>query len=702
MVVPAGAGRWSWWRGSGVANVGWVLALFCLVAALAVARTAGVFAPPALAAAAVEHGAGFSATVDGYRSWYGSYRLGELGEVWCVDHGIAAPDVVLGYEPTGLEDRAPETRRAVAWAVGRHGVGADRVTAAALMLVLHDLMGAVYPSGPLSVDRLTEADLGGFDGAAADVLARARAIKADAVSRAGLVGPLSMSVLTEGEGTDVAGRAGTLRAAVVDAAGLPLTDVAIHPTVEGAELQGEVGRRTGDDGTASWPFVSGPGENRFALTADVPGAELMALRPTAGAAQRVARPAGVLVPGSTSFEARVPRTFTILKRGDAEPDLAVAGTRFTVSGVEGELVVGGDGRTPPITLLPGTYTVTEVAPPPGYDAAGPWEVVVGEADVVLEVDNRARRGELVVSKVDAVTGESLPGATFAVAADRDADASTFEVRVADPSAPLLVGRYEVREVTPPPHYRRIEEPLVVEVRAGERTEAVVPNQPLATIGFVKHPPLAGATFAVRRADADAETELGRCTTAADGRCALPADALDAHARHCWSEVEAPPGWGLAEGGCVSTGAAGSVTTIDVDEPALPPPPEPAPVPPAPAPQPPPLEPESAPVEPEAAAPPAEAATAVASSARAAVPELPRTGLSLQPVAGAGFCAAGFGLGLVLCAGGLRSPRASGPQRPRTARSRAGARWWEASSWGTPGRRGLRRRRPTAAGGTCRP
>ena len=608
--------------------------------------------PPAASSAAVEHGVGFSGSVDGYRSWFGSYRLGDLGEVWCVDHGIAAPDVVLGYEPTGLDDRAPETRRAVAWAVGRHGVGADRVTAAALMLVLHDLMGAVYPSGPLSVDRLSEADLGGFGGSAAEVLARARTIKADAVSRADLVGPLAMTVAAEGEGTTVAGRPGTLRATVLDAAGLPLADVAVHPTVEGAELEGEVDRRTGEDGSVSWPFVSGPGENRFSLTADVPGAELVALHPTAGAAQRVARPAGVVVTGSTSFEAKVPRTFTILKRGD-EPSLAVAGARFAVSGVPEELVVGPDGHTPPITLLPGTYTVTEVAPPPGYDPGGPWEVTVHDADVVLEADNRARRGELVLSKVDAVTGEPVGGAEFRVAADRDADPSTFEVPVVDSTLPLLVGRYEVREVKPPPHYRRSDAAVVVEVRAGERIEAVVPNQPLATVAFAKRPPLAGATFALQREDG---AEGGRCTTEADGRCALPDDALDAHARYCWTEVEAPAGWGLAEGGCLTTGAAGSLTAIDVDEPVLPPPPPPPPppAPPAPAEAPAPEAPATPPPAPEEPA-------VVLSSPPAAVPELPRTGVPVGRVAGAGVSVLGLGLVLLAAAGRRRTPYEEGSQ-----------------------------------------
>lgn len=616
-----------------------IASLAIAAATFGAAWAVGVFAPPSPASAAVEHGAGFSGTVDGYRSWYGSYRLGDAGEVWCVDHGIAAPDVVLGYEPTSLEDRAPETRRAVAWAVGRHGVGADRVTAAALMLVLHDLMGAVYPSGPLSVDRLTEADLMGFDGAAAEVLDRARRIKADAVSRAGLVGPLSMTVTAEGEGASVAGRPGTLRATVLDAGGLPLAGVVVHPVVEGAELQGDVDRATGEDGSVSWPFVAGPGENRFALIADVPGAELVALRPTTGAAQRVARPAGVLVRGVTAFEAKVPRTFTILKRGD-EPTLAVTGARFTVSGVDGELVVGPDGRTPPATLLPGTYTVTEVVPPPGYESGGPWEVVVSDADVVLEAGNRARRGELVVSKVDAVTGEPVAGATFAVTADRDADASTFETAIADAEMPLLVGRYEVREVAAPPHYRAGDQPVVAEVRAGERTEVVIPNQPLATVRFAKRPPLAGARFALAK---DGGALAGECTTGPDGACALPDDALDAYARYCWTEVEAPPGWGLAEGECVATGPAGSVTTIVVDEPPLATPTTPPPQPAAPQAAPPPSPPPAPPVEETPATVPEPDVPGVVLTTPVTAPELPRTGAPVARLAGVGLAVLGFGV-----------------------------------------------------------
>lgn len=443
-----------------------------LGAALA-ALCAGVLAPPPPAGAAVERGQGFVASVDGHRSWYGSYRLGDHGEVWCVDHGVPAPDVVLGYEPTTLDDRAPDTRRAVAWAVGRHGPNADALTAAALKLVLHDLMGARYPSGPLSVDRLAPGDLSGFGGREAEVVERARSIKADAVSRAHLAGPLVLTVDTE---TVAAGREGALTASLTDAEGRPLAGVTIHPTVTGAELQGDVRRSTDADGRARWTYVAGIGANAFALSADVPGAELFALRPTAGVAQRVVRPASAAVAAEAWFDGVPLRRVVIQKRGDGEPWVPVAGARFSLGGRE--VVAGSDGRTPPLELPPGSYELVELEAPPGYEAGGPWTVEVAGDDVVFEVTDVARRGWLDIVKVDAASGAALVGATFSVAADRDADPATFEHPVPDPTAALLPGRYAVREVEAPPGYRRVDEPVVAEVRAGERTVVRVANEVL--------------------------------------------------------------------------------------------------------------------------------------------------------------------------------------------------------------------------------
>lgn len=619
-----------------------------LVGVVAALVGAGALDGPRPAVAAVEHGHGFAGVVDGFRSWYGSYRLGGHGEVWCVDHAIPAPDAVLAYEPTGLDDRAADTRRAVAWAVGRHGPGADRVTAAALMLVLHDLMGAVYPSGPLSVDVLSPDRLVGFEGHADDVVAAARRIKADAVARAHLVGPM---VLTAEADAVAAGRAGELRAALTDVAGAAVEGVVVHPAVVGAALLGDVDRTTDAGGRIAWPYTAGAASNRFDLTATVPGAELLALRPTQGRAQRVVRPAAATVAASTSFDGVVPRRLTIQKRGDAEPGLPVAGARFTVDGRE--VVAGPDGRTPPVELLPGTYEVTEVESPPGYTTGGPWTVVVHDADVVLEVMNAAVPGELAIEKVTRGRGQPVPGAVFAVRGDHDADPSTFETEVDDASGPLRPGRYELREVEAPPHHRLDPVPRVVEVRGGERAVVRWENVGLATVAFAKLPPLAGAVFVVR---AGAE-EAGRCTTDADGRCVLSPDVVEAGAPFCWEEVVAPPGWGLAAGGCLAAGDPGSVTTVTVDEPRLPPAPVPQPpaleaAPPAPtpalpatpepepaatpAPPPSPPAPEPAPIEvrsaPPLAAPP---------------PELPRTGRPLRRWAGAGLILAGAGLLLLV-------------------------------------------------------
>ena len=154
------------------------------------------------AGAEVVRGGGFSASVDGYRGWFGSYDMAGIGTVWCVDHGTPAPDADYGYVPTELSDRPPPVRGAIAWALGRHGHGPDRVTSAALTLAIHDLMDAPYPSGPLDVGRLTVASLSGFEGAEEEVLSRARAIKADGLAHAHLRGPFHLSARTQQVGPD--------------------------------------------------------------------------------------------------------------------------------------------------------------------------------------------------------------------------------------------------------------------------------------------------------------------------------------------------------------------------------------------------------------------------------------------------------------------------------------------------------------------
>lgn len=215
------------------------------------------------AAAEVVRLGGFQATVAGHRGWFGSYDMAGLGTAWCVDHGIAAPDADFGYSPTTLAEASPPVRTAIAWAIGRHGAGLgpgtrpDRVTAAALTLVLHDLMGAAYPTGRLDVGRLGAGQLDGFEGDEQAVLARARAVKADALAHAHHRGPLTLSATVDTtRGPPRPGRPGVLVARLTDAAGVGVAGWSSAP-LPPVRCSRRTGTRqpmaTASSASASWP-----------------------------------------------------------------------------------------------------------------------------------------------------------------------------------------------------------------------------------------------------------------------------------------------------------------------------------------------------------------------------------------------------------------------------------------------------------------
>lgn len=251
------------------------------------------------AAAVVTHGAGFQASVDGFTSWYGSYQVGGLGVAWCIDHGIRAPDPDLGYVPTGLES-VPEGRRvSLAWAMGRYGTNPDAVGAAALMLVAHDLMGATYPSGRLDVDALGTGSLTGFGGAEADVLARARAIKADALGHGGLRPPWRIDLTSTRPFPGSPGVATVL----VTAAGTPVAGITVAFDADPVAVSGPSSLTTGSDGNATFWYDPPTTPFRLSATATVPDLVVQAFAPTAAAAQRVARPATVPLAAALDLDA---------------------------------------------------------------------------------------------------------------------------------------------------------------------------------------------------------------------------------------------------------------------------------------------------------------------------------------------------------------------------------------------------------------
>ena len=133
-------------------------------AALVLAASLLLGLAPSPAGAVVTPLHGYRATVDGFTSWYGSYGMAGLGTAWCIDHGIRAPDPAYAYRAADLSavsDPHPHGDGLDARALRRrHRPCAPR----GVMLVLHDLMGATYPSGRLDVDRLTVTRLAGLRG----------------------------------------------------------------------------------------------------------------------------------------------------------------------------------------------------------------------------------------------------------------------------------------------------------------------------------------------------------------------------------------------------------------------------------------------------------------------------------------------------------------------------------------------------------
>lgn len=465
------------------------LAVAVLVAALGLH-----LARPAPAAAEVTRLHGFRATVDGWTSWYGSYGMGQLGPGWCIDHGSRAPDPAYRYAPADLAAVPAGVQAAVAWVVARYGQGTDPVAHAAVMLAVHDLMGATYPSGPLDVDRLGADRLAGFGPHAAAVLDQARRLKADGLAHQHLRGPLALTVAL---GERAADGQVPLTVRVADTAGAGVPGLGVAVTWPGHEQA----LTTDAEGRATVAVPASGTATAVGATAVVPHLPLDAWASTTTPAQRIARPtldrleAAAEVPPATG-------RLRIDKTGDATAWVPITGARFEATPVGGgppvDLEVGEDGRTPEVELPIGAHRVAEVQPPPGYQAAGPWTVEVRPGQTtVLEVLDEVERARLRLRKVDAATGRPLGFAGLTVRYDADAD-GTFD-GAADPVVAevlsgqdpievpdLLPGRYELREDLTPTGYQRLPEPMTFELGPGQVLDLDVPNEagPPATTSTV--------------------------------------------------------------------------------------------------------------------------------------------------------------------------------------------------------------------------
>jgi hypothetical protein len=304
--------------------------------------------------------------------------------------------------------------------------------------------------------------------------------------------------------------------------------------------------------------------------------------------------------GSVTFADFLLGSLTLRKSGNDTAYESVEGAVFSVSGpapsvgVIGTLTVGATGQSNTIgQLVPGTYTVTETTPPPGYSAVAPVRVAVPASAVttVVDVTDRVIPATVSLLKVDQQTAAPLAGAVFDVAYDPTAagtysdDLGTCTTAVSgqcvpagnDGSSALLPGNYRVTEVSPPPGYalNGAADVQDITLTPGETGSVKFADALLVAASFLKvatgnvNPlivSLAGAQVAVHAGSATGAV-VASCTTSASGACTTAATLLSG-ATYCWTEVAAPLGLSGGAGGCFEAQNGQAAHPIVVDDAGL--------------------------------------------------------------------------------------------------------------------------------------
>lgn len=346
--------------------------LVCCIAAVCFVGAAVLPGRSPSAGATVTHGQGFEATVLGWTSWYGAYELGDIGPVWCIDHGMHAPDPDLGYKQASA-GLPPARITAMAWLAGTYGSTPDRLDAAAVMLVLHDLTGAVYPNGVMNVDQLTVANLAGFGGQEAQLIERARALKADALAHGGLTWPFKLDVALAGGGTSSEAQP-KATATVTDAKGTPVSGVAVSFGLHDATTTMPLVMRTAADGTASLPLATAGPTAGVEVHATVPDLRPAIYAPTVRPAQRVIRPGTAILaandaitppPTTTTTTTTTTSTTSIPSTTTTAPSTtttAIATTTTAAPPTTSQTTMRSTPPTPPEVDLP-PAPPTQLTPP---------------------------------------------------------------------------------------------------------------------------------------------------------------------------------------------------------------------------------------------------------------------------------------------------------------------------------------------------
>ncbi len=260
----------------------------------------------------------------------------------------------------------------------------------------------------------------------------------------------------------------------------------------------------------------------------------------------------LLKPGqihTVTFE-NVPKSPIIIKKIDSVTGEPLAGAKFRVTKMNGELI--GEftsGRYGYVTIpeqQPGWFTVVEILSPAGYKLNGApinVEIKLNGDPAIVEFENTPLPG-LLIRKVDATTGLGMAGVEFKIEKLNGERIGTY---TSDEGGAIFIEGLTaqhilIREVATLPGYKIDTAEKLVELKEGELNTVEFENHPWPYLVIQKldedKNPLPGAVFKISALDGK---EIGTYTTNEKGRIVLT--GIDAQTVLV-QEVQAPEGFAL--------------------------------------------------------------------------------------------------------------------------------------------------------------
>ncbi|WP_176718451.1 SpaA isopeptide-forming pilin-related protein, partial [Brochothrix thermosphacta] len=249
----------------------------------------------------------------------------------------------------------------------------------------------------------------------------------------------------------------------------------------------------------------------------------------------------------------------ILTKTDNVSGETLQGAVFELQDAEDKVIESGlttdvSGKLAIDQLKPGNYQLVETKAPTGYELDSTpikFEVKKGQTEAVqLAMTNELSKGDVILTKTDNVSGETLQGAVFEL---QDAEDKVIESGLTtDVSGKLAIdqlkpGNYQLVETKAPTGYELDSTPIKFEVKKGQ-TEAVqlAMTNELSKGGFVltktdnqSGEVLQGAVFELQ--DAEGKVIESGLTTDVSGKLAI--DQLKP-GNYQLVETKAPTGYEL--------------------------------------------------------------------------------------------------------------------------------------------------------------